>query len=320
MPRSSGGRLLAEIGVGGHGRRNIVNDENQNWWCPTIKQPPPATITSTIQPAFQQSRNQVIDYPSLSTLLQENVFCRTCVSTFVDEYSKQTVRAFVTYLQNNSAYHITMEEKCDSFLEQALLEKSVMQPLIVVSSETYGLASAVKITCLTCQKQVAKLESARSCNNEDEDHGEIKKKEAKQFAINQQFILGCHEAGLGPGDADIVCSAMNLPLAVGFWSTQGNFTAVEDVVGEVAVTTAALTMEEFCWEEEIFQTLNVHERGDWADKGQDFDWWNTLSGTERLSVLNNHDSPSASYNMGWQQQSSGNKYSSVSGHAFCISG
>ena len=77
-----------------------------------------------------------------------------------------------------------------------------------------------------------KLESARSCNNEDEDHGEIKKKEAKQFAINQQFILGCHEAGLGPGDADIVYSAMNLPLAVGFWSTQGNFTAVEEKVGE----------------------------------------------------------------------------------------
>ena len=187
MPSSSGGHLLSKIVVGGQGCRNLVNDENQNWWCPTIKQSPPATIastTSTIQPAFQLSRNQVIDYPSLSTLLQENVFCRTCVSTFVDKYSKQTVRAFVTYLQNNSAYHITMAEKCDSFLEQALLEKSVMQPLIVVSSETYGLASAVKITCLTCQKQVAKLESARSCNNEDEDHGEIKKKEAKQFAIN----------------------------------------------------------------------------------------------------------------------------------------
>ena len=89
--------------------------------------------------------------------------------------------------------------------------------------------AAVKITCLTCPKQVAKLESARSCNNEDEDHGEMKKKEAKQFAINQQFILGCHEAGLGPGYADIVCSAMNLPLAVGFLSTQqGNFTAEVD--------------------------------------------------------------------------------------------
>jgi len=151
MPRSSGGRLLAEIGVGGHGRRNIVNDENQNWWCPTIKQPPPATITSTIQPAFQQSRNQVIDYPSLSTLLQ-----------------------------NQSAYHIKMAEKCDSFLEQALLEKSVMQPLIVMSSETYWLASAVKIACLTCQKN----------------------------------------------------SNLQEALAVGFWSTQGNFTAVEEKVGE----------------------------------------------------------------------------------------
>ena len=38
MPRSSGGRLLAEIGVGGHGHWNIVNDENQNWWCPTHNQ------------------------------------------------------------------------------------------------------------------------------------------------------------------------------------------------------------------------------------------------------------------------------------------
>ena len=131
--------------------------------------------------------------------------------------------------------------------------------------------AAVKITCLTCQKQVAKLESARSCNNEDEDHGEIKKKEAKQFAINQQFILGCHEAGLGPGDADIVCSAMNLPLAVGFWSTQGNFTAVEEKLGEVEVATTALAMEEAC-REEIYLTLNVRERGDWADKGRDFQW------------------------------------------------
>ena len=33
------GRLLAEIGVGGHGHQNIVKDENQNWWCPTIKKP-----------------------------------------------------------------------------------------------------------------------------------------------------------------------------------------------------------------------------------------------------------------------------------------
>ena len=70
-----------------------------------------------------------------------------------------------------------MEQKCESFLEQALFETSTKQPLIIVLSETYGLASTIKITCLTCQKQVAKLESARSNNDDDvEYHGEIKKK------------------------------------------------------------------------------------------------------------------------------------------------
>ena len=133
-----------------------------------------------------------------------------------------------------------------------------------------------------------------------------------QESTSSLLILGSHTCGMGPGDADIVCCflSMNLPLEVRFWSTQGNFTATEDVVGAAEVATAALAMEETCWEV-IYQTFNVHERGDWADKGQDFDWWNTLSGTERLSVLNNRDSPSASYNMGWQQQSSGNKYSSM---------
>ena len=176
MPRSSGGRLFAEFWNGGHGYWNIVNSKNQNWWCcPTIKQPPPATITSTIQPAFEQRRNQVIDYPSLSTLLQENLFCRTRVSTFVDENSKQTLRAFVTYLKINSAYHITtMAEKCDSFLEQ-------------------------------------------------------------------------------------------------------------------------------------------------ADKGQDFQWWNSLPVTECMSVLN-MSRLTFTDDMGWQQWSSGNKYNSVSGPALCIGG
>ena len=35
---------LAEIGVSGHVCQNIVDDENLNWCCPTIKQAAPATI------------------------------------------------------------------------------------------------------------------------------------------------------------------------------------------------------------------------------------------------------------------------------------
>ena len=71
---------------------------------------------------------------------------------------------------------------------------------------------------------------------------------------------------------------MNLPLTFGFWSTQGNFGAVEELVGNAEVTATALAMKEAC-QEEIYLTLNVHERGDWADKGRDFQWWNSLTGS-----------------------------------------
>ena len=65
----------------------------------------------------------------------------------------------------------------------------------------------------------------------------------------------------------------------------------------------------------------MHERGDRADKeGRDFQWWNSLTATERLSVLNMPRLTVSYHDIGWQQRSSGNKYNSVSGHAFCIGG
>ena len=88
-----------------------------------------------------------------------------------------------------------------------------------------------------------------------------------------------------PGDADFICSAMNLPIPVGYWSKQGNFCAVEELVGKAQLETTALEMHKAC-DAEIYQTLNVHERVDWADKGCDFRWWKSLSGTERMAVQN----------------------------------
>ena len=43
MPRTtSGGRLVSEIGTGGHGGRNVISHENQNWW----------SLSSTSSPLF----------------------------------------------------------------------------------------------------------------------------------------------------------------------------------------------------------------------------------------------------------------------------
>jgi len=89
--------------------------------------------------------------------------------------------------------------------------------------QKHGLASEFKVSCLTWQKLISNFESARSNSNGDRND-EIRNNaiEAKYFSINKQFILGCHEAGIGPADVDIICSTMNLPLVTfsGFWSTQ----------------------------------------------------------------------------------------------------
>jgi hypothetical protein len=67
---------------------------------------------------------------------------------------------------------------------------AINQPLIVaISTENYNLTtSEFSVSCLTCQKLISKLESARSNSNAGYRNDEIRKNatEAKQFSINKQ--------------------------------------------------------------------------------------------------------------------------------------
>ena len=72
MPRSSGGRILAEIRVGGHGCWNIVNDENQNWWCQVFFDPS-HRIRILLRPAFLKSNGPVcVERPSKADCLTKD--------------------------------------------------------------------------------------------------------------------------------------------------------------------------------------------------------------------------------------------------------
>ena len=75
----------------------------------------------------------------------------------------------------------------------------------------------------------------------------------------------------------------DLAIPVGYWSTQENFCAVEELVGKAQLETTSLAKHE-AGDAEVYQTLNVHERVDWADKGHKFQWWKSLSVTERTAV------------------------------------
>ena len=72
--------------------------------------------------------------------------------------------------------------------------------------------------------------------------------------------------------------------------------------------------------EEVQLTLDIHERHHvWSDIGKDYSWWKNLSEEARV-IPENMPRLTVSFDMGWQQRSSGNKYNSNSGHAFCIGG
>ena len=251
MPRSSGSRLISEIGVGGQGGQNIASDENQNWLTSKMLFCPPTTTTSPselikfspIKTDSQLNENHKIDYYTLSKFLQEDLYCKSCVNEFVKEYCEQSLRDFVTYFTSNRQKKLSIKQQCEAFLEQDVFDFPISitkKPLIAVSTKNYGLASEFKVSCLTCQKLISNFESARSNSNGDRND-ELRNNaiEAKHFPINKQFILCCHEAGMmGLADVDIICSAMNLPLVTfsGFWSTQeGNFDVMEEGLHKVTL-------------------------------------------------------------------------------------
>ena len=70
--------------------------------------------------------------------------------------------------------------------------------------------------------------------------------------------------------------------------------------------------------EEVPLTLDVHEHHVWSDIGKDYSWWKNLSEEARM-IPENMLRLTVSFDMGWQQRSSG-KFNSNSGHAFCIGG
>ena len=89
------------------------------------------------------------------------MYCKSCVNKFVKEYCKQSLRDFVTYFTSNRQQKLSIEQQCESFLEQDVFDfliSTMKQPLIVVSPKDYGLASDFKVSCLTCQKLISKLD------------------------------------------------------------------------------------------------------------------------------------------------------------------
>ena len=92
------------------------------------------------------------------------------------------------------------------------------------------------------------------CKNKEGNYE--KGNQSEHFAINNMFVLGCHEAGMSPVDADIICLSLSLPLQIGYWSRKGRFKNLEQRVGDAEVVATEKSMRE-AMNEEVCLTLDV---------------------------------------------------------------
>ena len=97
----------------------------------------------------------------------------------VKEYCKQSIRDFVSEFQKNSEHDKVSIEQ----LTWSISRPGYLRPINFTLESTVGCCVFGNF-----DEMIAKLESARSCNDEDEDHGEIKNKGSKTLCNKPRSV------------------------------------------------------------------------------------------------------------------------------------
>ena len=122
------------------------------------------------------------------------------------------------------------------------------------------------------------------------------------FETNLRLVLATLAVGNGGSDLSDFAAFLDLPQASSFGNRP--FNRIEAIVGEHLRAVSDEAMKE-AWEEETRLTLEA--------MGESYFLWKNKRKKDRKNVK-----LTVSFDMGWQKRSSGNRYDSLSGHAFMI--
>jgi hypothetical protein len=225
--KGSGTRLRSSIANGGKGRRTRKEAPDETIWFQETKK-----ITDTTEntpPVMNLSEHRLLSAESLQQFIESNSSCSKCSEKLrLQAYNiayKQGMADLQTYLIQKCQGKRSIEDKYNEFIESHdsfidSTESSESPPqitkLIVADnvSPFLGIASRISITCAQCDER--KYIEPVICKNKEGNYE--KGNQSEHFAINNMFVLDCHEAGMSPVDADIICSSLPLPLQIGYWT------------------------------------------------------------------------------------------------------
>ena len=167
---------------------------------------------------------------------------------------------------------------------------------VKIEENSLGFATSIKIGCSNCSeaKEVRASKSKKftgTCYS-----GKLSEQEnCTWYEANLKLVLATIASGIGPSDMETFLSFLDLPISQSFPSQ--TFHKIENLIGKSIVKIGKQSMEEGLLEEILAETGLTKE--EWMQL-------NTLTGLK------------ASYDMGWSKRSSGNRFDSLSAHAFLI--
>ena len=196
------------------------------------------------------------------------------------------------YLIQQSHEKLSMKDKYNEFIESHEFIDSTesdfpsqITRLIIANdvSPFLGIASRISIACAQCDER--KYIEPVYCKNKEDNYE--KGNQSGHFAINNMFVLGYHEAGMSPVDANILYLSLSLHLQSGYWSRKGRFNNLEQRIGEAEIVATEYSMRE-AMNEEMHLTLGIHECHVWSDIGKDYSWWKNNSEESHVILENMH--------------------------------
>jgi len=237
--------------------------------------------------------NRLLSISSLKDVLEDFLCCRQCMEAGSDNQLED----FVTYCGSNG---------CDvsTLFSNWKATKKPRKCTVTIDEVTHGLATDLIIHCNRCstlgkvdrrgwRNHCTTVESKKNSN------AALTKSVLCHYDINVRFCLATQLLGLGGEHASVLCAFLDLPEPQKW---RRHFKVLEKVLCPAMEDIKNKSQENAC-QNEVALTLDATE--------------NVVEQT-----LVQHDVPlyrvRASFDMGWQVRSSGNKYGSCSGHAFLI--
>ena len=226
--------------------------------------------------------HQLINTRALENTIKETLVCKCALNTTIDD--------FITYCVSND--NQLEREKLTRLKEQWQKKRNPVRK-VHIHIENFGLEPLIYLKCGNC-KQENKIENEMTKFVGTSYKGKkMNVENCSWYATNLRVVLGTLASGLGATDSSSLLVHLGLPNLQSFSKQQ--FTRIELRIGKYLREVAGTSMRESLVAE-IEKTKKECTK----------------------QTRENETGLTIGYDMGWTKRASGNRYDSVSGHAFFV--